>query len=208
MADLQDYLGGIPARRILLNPTPGTATEADALRLDDHEDRLCELIDGILVEKDMSTYESIVATMLSYILNVYLDAHPIGIVTGEGGQLRLRAKQIRIPDVAFLRWDRFPGGKLPRQAVYNVVPDLAVEILSAGNTSQEMQTKLHDDFDAGVRLVWYIDPTARTATQYTSPDDATTIDADGVLDGRDVLPGFTLRLGDLLAKAERQAPPQ
>src|SRR5688500_6637449 len=46
-----DSLGRVPLHRIVFDPLPGTATEADVLRLDDHEDRLCELIDGTLVEK-------------------------------------------------------------------------------------------------------------------------------------------------------------
>src|SRR4051812_31126354 len=53
LADLQAHLGGVPAGRIRLFPAPGTATEEDALWLEDHEDRLCELVDGVLVEKAM-----------------------------------------------------------------------------------------------------------------------------------------------------------
>jgi hypothetical protein len=51
LADLLDRLGGIPLDRVLFHPPPGTATEADVIAADDHEDRLCELIDGVLVQK-------------------------------------------------------------------------------------------------------------------------------------------------------------
>jgi Uma2 family endonuclease len=137
MADLQQHLGGIPLERILLYRSPGTATEEDALWLDDHEDRICELIDGVLVEKVMSSYESLLAMMLGYLLQEYLERQPLGVILGEAGQLRILPKKMRVPDVAFISWGRFPDGKLPKDRVYRVAPDLAVEILSDGNTTEE-----------------------------------------------------------------------
>lgn len=204
LADLQAHLGGVPASRIRLFPTPGTATEEDALRLDDQKDCICELVDGVLVEKVMSSYESILAMLLGHFLNVYLDKHNCGIILGEAGQLRILPRAMRIPDVAFIRWDRFPDGRLPTDRVYKVSPDLAVEILSKGNTPQEMELKLDEYFEAGVRMVWYIDPATRTARMYTTREQSTAIDSNGLLDGGDVLPGFQLRLGELFERAERR----
>jgi len=63
-----------------------------------------------------------------------------------------------------------------------------------------MRRKLVDYFTAGVRLVWYIDPRAKSVSVYTSPDQCATLDEDGVLEGGDVLPGFRLPLKDLFAK--------
>ena len=67
-ADWWDALGGVPLNRIVFDPWPGTATEADVIRLDDHEDRLCELIDGTLVEKTMGFEESVLAVRIGYLL--------------------------------------------------------------------------------------------------------------------------------------------
>jgi hypothetical protein len=53
VADLLERLGGIPARRVRLRPTPGTATEQDVIEVHDREKKLCELVDGVLVEKVM-----------------------------------------------------------------------------------------------------------------------------------------------------------
>ena len=53
LADLQEHLGGIPAERIRLFPPPGYATEEDVIQAAECEGRLCELEDGILVEKPM-----------------------------------------------------------------------------------------------------------------------------------------------------------
>jgi Uma2 family endonuclease len=208
MADLQEHLGGIPANRIRLFPSPGTATEEDALNIADHEDRNCELVDGILVEKTMATYESVLAMMLGYLLNSYLEKNPRGVVAGEGGMLRILPAKMRIPDVSFISSSRFPGAKLPTDRVYQMAPDLAVEILSEGNTEGEMNLKLREYFEAGVRLVWYIDPRSRTAQVFTAVDQSTTINENGLLEGRDVLPGFQLRLGELFERADRTAAPQ
>jgi Uma2 family endonuclease len=204
LANLQEHLGRVPIGRILLYPLPGTATEADALRLDDHEDRICELVDGVLVEKVMSSYESFLAMMLGHLLNTFLENSNYGMILGEAGQLRILPTKMRVPDVAFIRWDRFPGGKLPEERVYKVAPDLAVEILSEGNTPQEMEKKLDEYFEAGVRLVWYIDARTRTAAIYTARNQKEAIDESGILDGGEVLPGFQLRLGELFERADRR----
>ena len=61
-----------------------------------------------------------------------------------------------------------------------------------------MERKLREYFLAGVRLVWMIDPSKRTAEVYTAPDaPAAHLDETQALDGGDVLPGFTLPLAGL-----------
>lgn len=74
------------------------------------------------------------------------------------------------------------------------MPDLAAEMLSEGNTSQEMSRKLADYSDAGVRLVWYFDPRQRTVQVFTAPGTAQLLTEHDVLTGGDVLPGFSLAL--------------
>jgi Uma2 family endonuclease len=75
-----------------------------------------------------------------------------------------------------------------------VAPDLAVEVLSEGNTEAEMERKLREYFDAGVLLVWYVDPEARTVRVYTSPGEARLLGEEDTLDGGSVLPGFRLSI--------------
>jgi Uma2 family endonuclease len=202
VADLFEQLGQIPPDRIRLVPTPGTATEQDVLDLIDHQDRICELVDGVLVEKTMGYMESLLAGAIIELLRGFVREHKLGIVLGEAGTLKILPRQVRIPDVCFLSWDRFPGGKLPKVPIPTVAPDLAVEILSKHNSEGEMLRKLHDYFAAGVRLVWYVDPRSRTAAVYTSPEECTVLDENGVLSGGDVLPGFELSLRELFAEIE------
>lgn len=205
LADLLEHLH-VPPQRILMSPSPGTATEDDVLDIKQRTGRLYELVDGILVEKPMGYYESSLALALGYFLHLYLDERPIGAVTGPDGMMKIVPPRVRMPDVAFVRWERFPGRRPPRgRSIPVVAPDLAVEVLSQTNTEAEMQEKLQEYFAGGTRLVWYINPETRSARVYTSPDRHTFVDEQGVLDGADVLPGFQLQLGDIFARAEKGA---
>jgi Uma2 family endonuclease len=196
-------LGDIPADRIRIHPDPGTATEQDVLDVLDREGRICELINGTLVEKVMGFEESLLATELITELKLFLRQHNLGIVTGPDGTLKLTTGLLRIPDVTFVSWDRLPGREFPRQPVPRLSIDLAVEVISKGNTKAEMERKLREYFEAGTRLVWFLDPKNRTARVYTAPRRSTRLTEDQSLDGGDVLPGFTLSLRELFERAFR-----
>ena len=203
LADLLDRLGRVPLERIRFHPPPGTATEQDVLDIAAREDRLCELIDGVLVEKPMGYGESILAGVLIRVLGIFVVPRNLGHVTGEQGMMRLFPGLVRIPDVAFASWDRFPQRRWTGEPIPDLVPDLAVEVLSESNTPAEMSVKLGEYFSAGVRLVWLVDPSSRTAKVFTAPDDSVTLHEQDVLDGGTVLPGFALSLRDLFAELDR-----
>ena len=187
-----------PAHRVLLHPTPGTATVADVEAIHDREGRLCELIDGTLVEKTVGARESELAMLLGFYFLSFMRPRQLGSALGADGMTRLNAGQVRIPDVAVYLGARFPGGKIPDEAILSAVPDLAVEVLSPSNTRAEMTRKLREYFEAGVRLVWYADPRKRQVTVYEAVDRSTVLGPDDMLDGGAVLPGFTLRVADWL----------
>ena len=199
-ADLVERFGPIPLSRIRLDPPPGTATEQDVVEIHDREDRLYELADGALVEKTVGIYESYLAALLGQFLGNFVEERRLGIVLGADGMMRLAPELVRIPDVSFISWDRLPGRKIPRTAVAHLAPDLAVEVISKGNTRQEMDRKVVDYFTAGVRQVWYIYPVSREVWIYTSPDRPTVLRQDQTLDGGDLLPGFRLVLADFFAE--------
>jgi Uma2 family endonuclease len=155
-----------------------------------------------LVEKTMGYLESLLAGAVVESLRKFVRKRKLGIVLTPDGTLRILPGQIRAPDACFVAWSRFPGGELPKVAAPAVAPDLAVEILSEGNTPGEMERKLHDYFTAGVRLVWYIDPRSRAARAYTAPDTYQELTDRGILSGGDVLPGFELSLAELFAEID------
>ena len=136
----------------------------------------------------------------------YLDEHDLGILTGADGPLQILADQVRFPDVAFIGYDRIPEGADPATPVPDWIPSLAVEILSPNNTKAEMTRKLRDYFEAGVELVWYVDPPTRTVRVYHSTENVTTLTENDELDGEQVLPGFRLSVHDWFERALRIRP--
>ncbi len=203
LADLLDRLGRVPLERIRFHPAPGTATEQDVLEIAAREDRLCELIDGVLVEKPMGFEESVLASFLIRMLGNHIAPRNLGHVSGEAGMVRLFPHLIRIPDVAYFSWNRFHNGRLSGKPVPHLVPDLAVEVLSASNTAAEMEIKVEEYFAAGAQLVWLVDPVARTVNVFDSPSLPRTLDESDTLDGGTVLPEFTLAVRELFAELDR-----
>jgi len=203
LADVVDRLGGVALHRIRMQPPPGTATVDDVVEIERRENRLYELVDGVLVEKIMGTPESRIAVVIAAALENFISEDDLGIVAGADGMFRLPDNLVRMPDVAYASWDRFPSGELD-EAVPEVAPDLVVEVLSLGNTPAEMTRKLREYFRAGVRLVWFVDPATKRVTVYTSPTRSKVVPSSGTLDGGKVLPGFTLPVASLFAKLKRK----
>lgn len=204
-ADLLDRLGNVPLERIRFRPYPGTATEADVLAaMQGPNEHVCELVEGVLVEKAMGYRESGLAAFLLVLLDAFVRPRNLGLITGGQGTVQLMAGLVRIPDVAFTSWDRIPGRRWPTAPIPALAPDLAVEVLSTSNTPAEMRRKRLDYFTAGVRLVWEVDPDARTVSVYTGVDTVRVLAVGDTLDGGAVLPGFTLLVRDLFAELDRR----
>ena len=192
MDDVLRSLGGIPPSRVRMDPPPGAATIRDLIRLWKAEGRMCELVDGTLVEKPMAIPESHIAGLIQTAINIYLAANKIGFTTGEQGMLKLVKGLVRAPDVASVSWDQLPQPKLPRDPIQSLYPDLAVEVYSKGNTRKEMARKRREYFRAGCRLVWIVYPRSETVDVYTDPEHYTTLSDADTINGGDVLPGFRL----------------
>ena len=120
--DLLRHLGGIPPERIRLFPSAGRALERHVTEFDDHQDRLYELIDGVLVEKAGGIAESFVAMEAAGRLIDFNRRGRFGIVAGASGPSRLAPRQGRVPDAAFTSWARLPGGIVPTEAVPGRAP--------------------------------------------------------------------------------------
>ncbi len=198
-AEIALRLGDIPLTRIIW--LPRAATEEDAVRFCKAQ-RPVELIEGFLVEKAMGFRESLLAAALIMFLKNYTSPRKLGLVGAPDAMMRLRPGLIRLPDVSFISWPRLLAADAHTKTIAPLGPDLAVEILSEGNTSQEIDQKRRDFFASGTKLVWIIDPKARTAKVYDDPEhpnQMALIRETEVLHGGSVLPGFELALADLFA---------
>jgi Uma2 family endonuclease len=156
-----------------------------------------ELIDGEVVQKPMPTWDhGVIQRLLSFVLTLYLRAHPIGEA---GSEIRCifgpaDAEQPLIPDYIFVRAARLRPG----EPHFRGAPDLAVEILSPDDRMTEAMKKLRFYLAHGVRMVWLIDPERRTLVVMTPPDQQRILIEDDTLDGGDVLPGFSCTVRDIL----------
>src|SRR5262249_55150269 len=137
------------------------------------------------------------------LLGNFVRSEGLGVVAGADGTIQLDINLVRIPDVPFISYERLPGGEIPEDPVPLLVPDLAVEVISRNNTRREMDDKLQEYFEKGVRLVWYVRPVSRVVDVYTAPDQFTRLSASMRLDGGDVLPGFSVRVGELFEMPKR-----
>lgn len=201
IAELLDRLDGISPERVRLKPSPGTAVEEDVERYkyQDGRKHLLELVDGTLVEKVMGQYESQLAAILMIEIGIFLKQNHLGILLGSDGGHRLDIGLVRMPDVAFISNDRLDALK-NRPAVVPFAPDLAVEVISPGNTDREMERKLQEYFDAGVKLVWYVYPEMQTVLVYRGADQVRELEIDDSLNGEDVLPGFHLSIREWFSR--------
>jgi len=198
---LSSRLEAYPPERILHTPTPGTATEEDLLA---ERETLAELIDGTLVEKAMGARASFLQYRLMLWLGNFVEANNLGILLGADMIVRVGPNQLRLPDLSYYSiklWDR-PWMELPN--IMPVMPELAIEVLSDGNTKSEMQEKRNEYFAAGVNLVWIVDPIRFAVQVYPSPMDQTLLSRTDTLDGGAVLPGFTLPLAKLFDDPREQ----
>lgn len=199
VADLIAHLG-VPPERIKMRPLPGTATEEDVIVTRP----LCELIDGVLVEKAMGFFESRLAVILAHYLEDYFEINDIGFTLGEGGMQRVEYGQVRIPDVSIYLWSRFPNRELTIEQILDKAADICVEVLSPSNTEQEMDRKRREFFAAGTKLFWIVDPKKRSVEVYTSPENPTVLTESDTLDGGEVLPGFQLAIRDWFSRAGKR----
>jgi Uma2 family endonuclease len=200
LADMVHDLGGISLKRIRMRPAPGRATEADLIRIRTHEKRLYELVYGVLVEKIMGAAQSCITLVLARRIGTFAEDNDLGYTMGPDGPTRLLEGLVRLPDISYVSWDRMPTKEFPAAPIPGVVPNLAVEVLSEGNTRGEIKRKLKEYFLADVQLAWVVDPNKRTVAVYTAPDEVTMLTEKDSHDGGSVLPGFTMPVKDLFSR--------
>jgi Uma2 family endonuclease len=138
-------------------------------------------------------------TNVAAILWSFLRGKKLGTVLTESGIVTEHdedADTVRGPDVSYYSKERLP---LDRRVVkYNELPpDLCVEIVSPTNTRKELREKIKEYFDAGVRMVWIVEPEHRSVAVYSTPDQQRLLPDTAELSGGDVLPGFTCRVAEI-----------
>jgi Uma2 family endonuclease len=176
--------------------TRPAATEQDLLRAPEDGQKY-ELVDGQLRVSPAGYRHGAVCVQLATLLNSFVKERRLGYVVDSSTGFRLPGGNVRLPDVSFVAKGRFTGERLP-EGFSDVPPDLAVEVLSPGDRSRDILDKVGEYLEAGVRVVWVIDPRRRTAVVHRSLTEVQTLGPDDFLDGGDVVPGFRCRLADVI----------
>jgi Uma2 family endonuclease len=147
----------------------------------------------------MSAYATWIASLLVGYLKVFAENHQLGRAVAEMlfdfGMANLPNRR---PDVAFVSFQRWPKNRrVPRTAAWNVVPELAIEVISETNLAEQILGKIREYFQAGVQLVWVVYPVEEQVYVYESLTQIRVLTRTDELDGGTVLPGFRLPLGSL-----------
>ena len=109
----------------------------------------------------------------------------------------------RRPDVAFVSYERWARDrKVNSEDGWDVIPDLAIEVISPSNTAEHVNKKIGEYFKAKVRRVWVVYPIDRLIYIYESRKKVVILDISDELDGGDILPGFRLSLAELFEDGE------
>jgi Uma2 family endonuclease len=171
--------------------------------LDEPDERyVSELVRGVVVREPLpgSDHGRVQVTMAS-VLKQWARKAGADVTAESGYILSEEPATLRGPDVAVVLRPRStrgqPGGWI------RGAPDVAVEVLSPSNTSSAMQEKTLDYLGAGAKLVWLVDPKARTVTVIRQDGSARILRAHEILDGEDVLAGFSVPVSELFEDLDR-----
>lgn len=165
-----------------------------------------ELVDGRIVEVPMGSMSSWLGGELLFLIKLFLRSHDLGWAFPQETGLAIwpNRNRVRKPDLTFVRHGRLKDGK-PDEGWLTTVPDLVVEVVSPKDRASDLELKLDEYREAGIALIWVIYPTTRRAQVLGANRPRTEIGPDGVLDGEDVLPGFTCSLRELFEAANPEA---
>lgn len=184
---------------IAVLPPRQHATEADFLAWPDDGLRH-ELVKGeITTMAGAGAIHGCLGMIVGVELTSHVERHQLGMVFCAQTGYRMKNRNVRCPDVGFMSRERFSDLQRLPEGFLDGAPDLAVEILSPGNSLMEIDEKIADYFDSGCRLAWVINTRNKTALVYREPAPERIVRLDEELDGEDVLPGFKLPLARLFA---------
>jgi Uma2 family endonuclease len=160
-----------------------------------------EVIDGVHVEREpMGAFETVLASWLCYLINTFAVERQLGLAVNEVLFVLDASRDLkRRPDVAFVSYTHWPTTVIAREPAWNVVPDLAIEIVSPTNLAEEIDRRITDYFHSGVRLVWVFYPDSGRVYAYQTPTQVSILERTDTLDGGEVLPGFRLPIARVYA---------
>lgn len=167
----------------------------------DGSDHRYELIKGVLkVMSPTKPLHGVICARITVQLGRFVEEHNLGETFGAetGFLVETDPDTVLGTDAAFVSRERLATVET-FEKFFPFAPDLAIEVLSPGNTVNEIDEKINFYFAAGSRAVWVFNPKRRTVAVYRSPFDVRILSEQETLEGGDVLPQFKLDLAKLFA---------
>ena len=155
-----------------------------------------ELVRGEILMMTPSGFEhGKVAARIAAPLGEFVRRNKLGevCVAEVGFVLSRNPDTVRAPVGAFVSNERV-AAQAHQVGFFEGAPDLAIEVVSPGDSDQDVHQKVLDYLAAGTRLVWVVRPRSRTVTAHRSLTEARVLTDADALDGHDVLPGFQLQM--------------
>lgn len=136
---------------------------------------------------------------LTFQLQAWSRQNNLGIVFDSSTGFKLPNGADRSPDASWIRRERWESLTQQQQRKFlPLCPDFAIELRSPSDSLKELQEKMQEYINNGMRLGWLIDPETRRVEIYRSNRDVEILENPATLSGEDVLPGFTLSLEQLM----------
>ncbi len=173
----------------------------------DESDSLYEIIDGRRLEKTISVLATEWTSKIHYFLCRYVLEARAGRATVESLFSLPGLNRERRPDVAYVSYSNWSADRpLPRSAAWPIAPDLAVEVVSPRNYSDDVVGKVSDYFASGAKQVWVVWPREPRLYLYADPDHIRSFNLNDTIDGGDLLPGFRLSMRELFDAVGTEEP--
>ena len=171
-----------------------TAEEFAGMEFGDKETRH-DLVRGEVVEMPRPIgIHGIIQFKIAWLLMNLVIPKKLGWVLGESGIVLDRdPDSVRGPDVYFYDIKRHPQ---PPTKFFEIPPDLAVEVLSPSDEPGETREKIREYIQAGVKIVWKVDPDEKTVTVYTGNMRGVEYGEEETITGGDVLPEFSCSVAE------------
>lgn len=136
---------------------------------------------------------------LATVLTQFVERHRLGLVFPQDSGFLLATKPdtVRATDVAFVRASRLGPAGIP-DGYWPGAPDLAVEVMSPSDRESAVEAKMQAYFAAGTELAWVVHPRQQVVVVLFPDGRRSALGRDDTLTGEHVLPGFAVRVGDVL----------
>ncbi len=159
-----------------------------------------ELLDGRLKEKMMGAKASGICLELMISIGNYIRSNHLATAFGSDAGYQMfpaRPNRVRFPDGSVVCQGRLPNDEIP-DGYIRLAPDLALEVVSPNDEAYEVEEKIEEYLQAGVRLIWVVYPSTKRVMVFRADGTVSRLKETDSISGEAVLPGFNCALADVL----------